>query len=305
MKILLIDANFQANSPDIPLGIGYIAATLCKNRIPFSLYDQSVRRYSIPYLARFIREEKPDVIGLSCYSWTIDPSCEIAAISKSINPDCKVVFGGPFVSGDPERIFQKCGEVDIIVRGDGEHVFLELLSSGFDINEFPRIAGISYRQNGETFHTPDAPLVENLDELPSPFLEGVFDLSKYPRVGTGFSRGCVQNCSFCAWGTRTGNGRFRRVSLDMFLEELEYIYSQGTRSIIPHDGTFNYPRDFIMSLCAEIRKRGIKFTWMDVDMRSDWINKEQHGRWVPQRSWGSPPTAALSWAYRARTRATF
>jgi len=61
--------------------------------------------------------------------------------------------------------------------------------------------------------------VNNLDDLPSPYLSGVFDLSEVKSVEIIMARGCSQNCSYCA----IHESPLRYFSFERIRDEINYI----------------------------------------------------------------------------------
>jgi radical SAM superfamily enzyme YgiQ (UPF0313 family) len=271
--IILLDLNMNASTPDIPLGIGFIAAQLKKSGIPYILYDQSIHRLSLLSLVQELIKRRPKLLGFSCYTWSVWPSSIVAQTVREALPDCLIVFGGPFVTGDPDLTFAECRAVDVVVRGDGEHATLDIINAE-KFDDLFSIDGLSFRteQDSPVFHTPDRTLVHDLDTYPSPYLEGVFDLVRYMRFPTNRSRGCFQNCKFCAWGTASGNGSYREHSLERLIEELKCAARVGHHTVIPHDGTFNYPTNFIFEFRDKLLRNNLHFKWYDVDMRADLVS---------------------------------
>jgi anaerobic magnesium-protoporphyrin IX monomethyl ester cyclase len=68
-----------------------------------------------------------DVIAFSCYIWNITQTLEVARIIKSLNPQAKILLGGPEVSYDWNDII-KLNEVDYIIVGEGEIPFAAFLN---------------------------------------------------------------------------------------------------------------------------------------------------------------------------------
>ena len=70
---------------------------------------------------------KPDVIGFSCYIWNISFVRELAAELKKVSPDVKIWAGGPEVSYAANKFLMENPTFDLIMQGEGEEVFSELI----------------------------------------------------------------------------------------------------------------------------------------------------------------------------------
>ncbi len=122
---------------------------------------------------------------------------------KRMLPYVPIVWGGYFPSQHADACLSE-DTVDVCVRGQGEHTFVELLwaiESGSDLSS---VAGIAYRRDGKVHHTAPRALAA-LDDLP------VWPYQRLPmeryfhkhylgdRVGTHHtSFGCPYACNFCA-----------------------------------------------------------------------------------------------------------
>ena len=75
--------------------------------------------------------EEPDIIGFSCYLWNIEYILAIAEDLKKIRPGLIITAGGPEVSYRPEEFLRTYRFFDVIMVGEGEKTFSELLSYYF------------------------------------------------------------------------------------------------------------------------------------------------------------------------------
>lgn len=196
--------------------------------------------------------QQPDVLAFSVYSWNFRQSTEVARLGKLSSPGSLTVFGGPMIPNDSDDLkafFNRYPFIDIVVHGMGEWVFSEILLARLRGEGFGSIAGISYR-NGSGFISTGEPLyLRNLDELPSPFLDGTFDelISRYKDRITGVlwetNRGCPYNCVFCV----QGNSAFSKIikfSQDRLSKELEWISERKISYLFGTDANFGIlPRD--------------------------------------------------------------
>src|SRR5262249_35607263 len=144
-------------------------------------------------------------------------------------------------------VFRMFPEVDVIVNGEGELVFRDLLTAhldGVSSQDLGDIAGISYRdQKGEVQTTPERPRLENLDIIPSPVLTGAIELTdtagrfRYDVALMETNRGCPYKCSFCYWGGAVGQ-RVKAFGRERLRAELEVFGRLQVHTVALCDANF-------------------------------------------------------------------
>jgi len=132
-----------------------------------------------------------------------------------------------------QRKLGKLPEIDIIVRGEGEKTFAELVEAYEKGKPISNVKGLSTRHNGKVYHTPQRPLIKDLDSLPFPGYHLVEDVvhkyhftmmagssTRYALIEG--SRGCLHNCSFCSqwvfW-----QGKWRVKSPKRIVDEMQFF----------------------------------------------------------------------------------
>ena len=221
------------------------------------------------YLEKKIRDEKPDIIGLSVLSFNYPEALQIARLIKE-NFDIKVIFGGIHLILSPEETIEN-DEVDIVCTGEGEEVLKELLDNNLNCRN---VKGIWYKQNGKIIKNENRKLIENLDTLSFPNFED-FDLERYfvlnhnhlPIMG---SRGCPYSCTYCSNHAlrKKLEGKYVRFrSVDNIMEEIELrinqYYEKGMRFLYLFDDTFILHKDFVSEFCNKFKEKGLhkKIKW--------------------------------------------
>ncbi len=179
-----------------------------------------------------------DLVGFSTYVWNGRISLEIARRLKALKPGIVIVFGGPHVPDQPEVFLRANPQIDLVVHNEGERTFLQLLEAFPDRQAWQALPGVSMvTGDGGFARNPNIDRVRDLDEIPSPFLEGAFDsiMAANPHeswIGLWeTNRGCPFRCTFCDWGsataakvTRFGEERLYR-EVDWFAaRKIEYIF---------------------------------------------------------------------------------
>ena len=143
-------------------------------------------------------------------------------IVKTIYPHVKIVLGGPEVGPISSKYLKENPFIDVIVKEEGEVTFAELLKYYLGKGRLEQIQGISYRANGQVFENPDRPLIEELGEIPSPYLEGILiPRDKVTYIET--YRGCIFRCAYCFEGKNFPKPRF--FPEDRVKKEIEFIMS--------------------------------------------------------------------------------
>ena len=179
-----------------------------------------------------------DLVGFSTYVWNGRISLEIARRLKALNPCIVIVFGGPHVPDQPEAFLRANPQIDLAVHNEGERTFLKLLESFPDRAAWRGLPGVSMLlADGAFLRNPNIDRVRDLDEIPSPFLEGAFDAIMAANPDESWiglwetNRGCPFRCTFCDWGSATaakvtkfGEERLYR-EVDWFARhKIEYIF---------------------------------------------------------------------------------
>ena len=248
------------NTPDVP---GPIKIGLVQINNSFS--GQNYLPYSIALLQTYVQKFSPDparyefltplykrvriadavealkdadLVGFSTYVWNGRISLEIARRLKALKPGIVVVFGGPHVPDQPEAFLRANPQIDLAVHNEGERTFLKLLEAWPDRDAWAALPGVSMvGADGAFVRNPNIDRVRDLDEIPSPFLEGAFDaiMDENPHeswIGLWeTNRGCPFRCTFCDWGSATaakvtkfGEERLYR-EVDWFAKrKIEYIF---------------------------------------------------------------------------------
>ena len=132
-----------------------------------------------------IRSAKPDLIGITCtFSMHPEGSFEAAVLARQACPDSLIVMGGAHASLDALNIMGTHPQIDIIVRGEGELVFKNLVTeiSRNQLNSLHTVDGIVFREpGGEIRRNPDQELIPDVNSLPIPDRTCV-DMDFYSRI---------------------------------------------------------------------------------------------------------------------------
>lgn len=213
----------------------------------------------------------PDVLAFSVLGWNYRNFGVLSETFKQVNPNGLVVFGGNHVAYQAERVFRELPWVDVVVNGEGEHTFGELLTyllerpDGSDIFDPVHVAGLSFRRADGTLHsTPDRDRIANLDVVPSPLLSGAIPMTdasgqfRYDVALLETNRGCPYKCAFCYWGGAVGQ-KMRSFSIDRLTAELDVFGYYKAPSLVLCDSNFGLlaaDEEFVEALIKTKEKYG-------------------------------------------------
>ena len=252
-------------SPDtIPISTGYILSALKLAGFDGKILGDFKDRPLSPVLFRdTLNQRKPSVIGFSTYAENIDRVRFWARLAKHLQPRIITVLGGPQITFMPQQALLQMTEIDLLCRGDGEMVMPDLariLSSGGKITAVPGLCCLEEGVPAETGRAPRLEHLVNLDDLPSPYLDGTLDPEGKDRAILFTSRGCNSNCSFC-YTPQAGNFKLLLHSPDRVIDEMRYLKRKGVDDFWFADPNFASSAERVEELCRAIIDQvpGIRF----------------------------------------------
>lgn len=169
-------AIFRGERVVLPLGLLAAAAPLDAAGYEVKIIDQQIEPQ---WKKRLLAELKrtPVCVGITCMTGPqIRYALEASSFVKE-NSSVPVVWGGAHPSLLPRQTVEN-DHVDLIVQGEGEETFLELvqtLQKGAPLGD---VKGIWYKQNGQIMANPPRPHID-LNNQPPPAYHLV-DVSQLP-----------------------------------------------------------------------------------------------------------------------------
>jgi anaerobic magnesium-protoporphyrin IX monomethyl ester cyclase len=236
MRIVLINPNYRANSihgmgPQVPLGLLMIGGPLIDaghdvkliNAEAWQLTDSEI----IDRAARFAPHIT--MVGHAgsspAHRVCLRTMCEL----KQAMPWLTLVYGGVHPSFHAREILTTQPCVDIVVRGEGEAIALQLADTLATRRSLDGVPGISYRCQGAIRENTSAPLIRDF----SPYRvawELIEDWDRHQCWGLGraavvqFSRGCPHQCSYC--GQRGFWRKWRHRNPQALAQEIAWLYHE-------------------------------------------------------------------------------
>jgi len=199
-----------------------------------------------PSFVDSLLSKSPSAIGFSVYCWNQHIFLNTARYIKKIDKEVKIIAGGPSVTFNPEEILRKNKSIDLIVTGDGEETFSELLRNDFKC--LSNIRGIAYRKQDRIFvNKPAEPT--DINKILSPYLADGFRPDS-DTIMIEPSRGCIYRCKFCSWSKGRRINQKRRQILS---DELQWAYKNGYRNINFSDTSVNMTNEQLQVIVDSLK----------------------------------------------------
>ncbi|MBI2663196.1 radical SAM protein [Candidatus Woesearchaeota archaeon] len=269
MKIAFVCPIASKFNPDMmiePLSVGYLVSYLkSKGYKDFELYFGAFT----PEEEIAEKSSKADIVGFTTASSMVTQGIRIADMIKKINPNVITVIGGAHATALPEKTLRECPPIDIVVRGEAEHTFHELIQAIENGKDFSDIRGVTYRKNEKIVTNPARELIEDIDEIPYPdreFIQQRMFVKKNLKIGKKIAwmmatRGCPFICNFCTSKVVWKISYRKRSPKNIVGEIKELVDNYGVNHINFADDTMTIDKQWTFDLCKEIRRANLGITW--------------------------------------------
>ena len=268
-----------------PLGIMYLASYLKKKfpgKLKIKLLDGTL--WGVEKTVEDVVRFAPDILGISAVTSNSTGGYDLAKKVKEKRPKTLIVFGGVHASALPEEVYQN-SPTDLVAIGEGEQTLLEIVQTvSRKKSDFAKINGLALHKNNQVVKTPARQFIANLDNIPFPAYELLEHREKYfgwyfrkqsPETVIMTTRGCPFHCFFCTDVIWKSSRPYLRVrSPKNIVDELEILAKKyGIKEYFDGADEFNCSESWAISVCQEIIKRKLKFTWK-CQLRADKVSDE-------------------------------
>ena len=281
--------GIQLQSPSPPIGLAYLGAYLKKHQFDYTAVDacgadlervesyqgskhifvqglsfhESVKR--MPHTAK--------IIGFTClFSHTWPLVLKLAELTRQRFPSALLVLGGEHCTALPKESLME-SDFDLVVMGEGEETFLELVRKVENNEEWRSITGIAFiNTDNKYILNPSRKRITAVDEFSVPDWDS-WHINEYIKNNqvTGInlgrtipilgSRGCPYNCKFCSneemWTTRY----IMRDPVKL-VDEMEYLKNKyNVTGFAFMDLTFIVNRRKIKEFARELINRDLGITY--------------------------------------------
>jgi radical SAM superfamily enzyme YgiQ (UPF0313 family) len=250
----------------LPLGLAQLAGCLEQAEIAVEILDANALDLDLEGLGTAISRRGPDLIGITVFTPWVPDVARAVRVARQAAPGAVIALGGPHVTFTAEETLATMPEVDVVARGEGDQIIVDLaraVEAGGGLDDVP---GISFRRDGQIVETPVSPPLDPR-ALPAPAFHLMpMDRYHFASLGGPFatviaSRGCPFQCTFCSeWPFWRGG--WRPHDPDQVVEQLDVLVNRyGRKNIWFGDDCFNVNRDHVAAICEGILQRGIDVNW--------------------------------------------
>ncbi|MBU1087368.1 MAG: B12-binding domain-containing radical SAM protein [Candidatus Omnitrophica bacterium] len=265
-----------------PINLVYLAAFLNANGFNTVIWDFEVEQFSQQIIARRIADNNISIAGITSMTPTINNAHNIANLIKLINPAIVTIAGGAHVSAIPEQSLNEFPGFDYLVLREGEIALLKLCQSIRDKKSADKISGLAFLKNKQAVINHPAEEIEDLDSLPFPdrkllnrdlyknmYAAGI-NISNKRATVVFTSRGCSQDCTFCAV-KKTSGPKVRFRSAENVIAELKQCKDMGYNHITFEDTNLTLNQQRFIQICNGLKILGL--TW-DCQTKVNMVNKQ-------------------------------
>jgi anaerobic magnesium-protoporphyrin IX monomethyl ester cyclase len=276
-----------------PLGLAYIAATLEREGHEVRIVDRVAIKYregeaDLKELDKITKREifefEPELIGIGATTIQVYDLGHVAKVIRRVRKggNYPVIAGGFHPTAEPALTLMDYPEIDIVCRGEGEFIMLDLASG----KKPEGVPGLTFRKKGKVCSTQDRMPTRNLDTLPFP-ARHLLDMDFYCRrndaviscmplrVATMLtSRGCPYDCKFCSSKLIYNSQRYH--SPEYVLREINLLLENYPIEAISFvDSTLLPKRERLQKICEGLIEQKLhkKLKW-GCSLRANLVDKE-------------------------------
>ncbi len=235
MRVLLVNPPYQTFTSNlgvghqIPLGLLMVGGPLLDAGYDVRLLDAECLHLAPDFIVGEAERWQADVVMTGhAGSTPAHPACiETLRAVKARRPEILSVYGGVYPTYHAKAILEAEPAVDVIVRGEGEAISIELVGALQDAADLRGVSGITFRRGGDVVTTPDRAPERDLDRFRVGW-ELIEDWDRYQCFGMGraaivqFSRGCPYRCTYCGQHGFWVEWRYRDPA--RLAAEIEWLY---------------------------------------------------------------------------------
>ncbi|MCX5712889.1 MAG: phosphoenolpyruvate carboxykinase (GTP), partial [Candidatus Omnitrophica bacterium] len=222
-------------------------------------------------LRDYLRQQDPDMIGVTAMSHFADQAADAAKICANILPEAILINGGIDATSRPVEILEET-EFEIAAIGNAEEtmVHLALIACGVLPLDLKEVDGIVYRQKKGIIVDKDTEQdryrrwLKGLEFDDYPYPSKAFDLimffdcykstekSGVTHMDMVTTYGCYYNCAHCYSRNLCGPKNVRLHYSEWIIGQMKDLAARGARRIGINDDSFTCNRERMIEVCQSI-----------------------------------------------------
>lgn len=237
-----------------PLAAGYLAAYATRSRGTIDTHDivtaaDLLKCQNPAEITERLLRTDPHLVAITSYVWNRTLTYQVIRMIRSLSKSVRIAIGGPEVSYNARKN-AKSFLADWICTGEGEIPFTNLLNVLSRSPHFTESIPGLISLKSKLLTSMHGEIIQNLDEIPSPYLLGLIQKNTNDWMDLETVRGCPFSCRFCLYGK--GINRVRQFSVSRIISDIEAAIKAGVKCVYIMDPTFNFPKDRCSSICRSI-----------------------------------------------------
>lgn len=291
--VILISPMMRAPFIYLPFALLYLSSYLEMCGISTRIVDLKIKKKEryVDTILKTIDENKPLLIGLTCYTTEYNSVMELAQIIRK-NTNTPIVVGGIHATLRPQDFIFSGSPVDFTIIGEGEKPLFTLINVLKNKDSFEKLKSTAYLgSNNKIQINGICNVEEDISQFPMPDYDKV-DMDFYTKPYTGSirhlllsgvqiitSRGCPYNCDFCAniylrlKNKACAKVRFRPI--DQIINEIELLvkkYKIDGFYIV--DDCFMILKKRTAKFCEKLIEKNLNVVWA-AETRVNFVTDEK------------------------------
>ncbi|MFC1851299.1 B12-binding domain-containing radical SAM protein [candidate division CSSED10-310 bacterium] len=219
---------------------------------------------------------KPICFGVTCMTGPqIFRALEVSQQFRKWHPQVPIVWGGIHPSLRPAQTLAN-PLVDIVVVGEGEVTFPELIRTLQTDGQLKNVEGIAFKENGQIHFTNPRQFVDLNEQRPLSY--HLVQMKHYRRqlfgqdhISFNSSRGCTFGCVFC-WEPAIHKRRWRAMEPEVVLSHLKRIIREHhLRGFLFTDDNFFLDLERAYQILEHIVRANLEISIAKLQIRADTI----------------------------------
>ena len=258
MKVAVVYPRLRHQTKSFlpPLGPTLVATMARDAGFRVRMFDSSFDEDLTP-LKRDLKAFTPGVVASSVTSDLYPAAQEVSRLARSLG--AVSVMGGPHASLERGRLLEQTPSLDVVVAGEAEDSFVELLQCLRQDRPPEGVRGVIMRRGDQVLENPSAPWHQDLDAFPFPDRELLPTYHRYSDSGFTeliLSRSCPYACKYCQPTLSRVAGHYRKRGPIKVVDEIELLYRRyGNDSFLIDDDLFVFDKRWLRAIVEELERR--------------------------------------------------